>query len=251
MKSFLVVAASLCLAQAAALAADTAYTALRVVGKANGKGILDQVVELRGRSGAPEPAVWKIVLDDPKARGGVRELEVQRGQIIAERSPSGRALGARMNFNQLNLDSEGAFTIANQEAQKAGVPFDRVDYVLKSGTNAGAPIWELQLMHAGEGRVATLQIAADSGTVLLRDGLDRRVEAYPRRSNRPRPPPPPPPGDEEIYPEDRDYEDEDPRYARDGAEPVEPIRDIPSFFRRLEKRVERRGQQFKRFFVGE
>src|SRR5437867_2269029 len=100
-------AVALFLAQIAAHAAETAYTALRVVGKESGKEALNHVVELRGRSGSPDPAVWLVVLGEPRARGGIRELEVQRGKIIGERAPAARALGTAMNFNQLNLDSDG------------------------------------------------------------------------------------------------------------------------------------------------
>ena len=71
----------------AAMANDPAYTALRVVGKSRGEESLKHVVELRGRLGVPQPSVWKIVLDDPHARGGIRELEVQNGKIVGERTP--------------------------------------------------------------------------------------------------------------------------------------------------------------------
>src|SRR4051812_41545885 len=124
----------------AATAADTAYSALRVIGKRDGQDILNRVVELHGRGGSPQPSSWKVIIDEPRARGGVREIEVQRGKIVSERTPTTRGAGSTMNFNQLNLDSEGAFTIANQEAEKAGVPFDHVDYRLTSGTGGGAPV---------------------------------------------------------------------------------------------------------------
>ena len=134
MKRVLLTASLFALA-AAALADDTAYTALRVVGRSQGKDAINHVVELRGRSGSPQPAVWKVTLDEPRARGGVREIDVQRGKIISERTPAAaRTPGRTMNFNQLNLDSDGAFTVANQEAQKGGIPFDHVDYILSSGT---------------------------------------------------------------------------------------------------------------------
>lgn len=238
-------------AQFAAHAADTAYSALRVVGRQHGKDALNRVVEVRGRSGTPEPAVWKIVLDEPRARGGVREVEVQRGRIIAERTPVGGSVGAPMNFNQLNLDSEGAFAVVNQEAQKAGVPFERVDYSLRSGPRGSAPIWELQLFSRSEGEVANIQIAADSGAIVRQSGLTMRGgRPYPRYDDRSR-------ADEDRYADDREYgrprgdyrRDDDRRY--DEMEEREPIRDVPSFFRRVGQHFQRRGVQIKRFFTGE
>ena len=255
MKAVFVLA--LLLAQFAAEAADTAYSALRVVGKRRGADALNRVLEVRGRNGAPEPALWKIVLDEPRARGGIRELEVQRGQIISERTPTGRTIGSPMNFNQLNLDSEGAFTVAHQEAEKAGVPFDRLDYLLKSGTGGGAPVWELSLFRGREGQVGSMVIAADTGSVLRQDGLNLRGRPYPRQQDR-----------DQI--EDRDYvrrddlppEDEDREYIEERREVTEerheyrrrsgePIRDVPSLFRRAGRHFERRGLQIKRFFTGE
>jgi hypothetical protein len=38
-------------------------------------------VELRGERGDPVPAEWIVLLADPSARGGVRELTVANGQI--------------------------------------------------------------------------------------------------------------------------------------------------------------------------
>ena len=82
----------------AAPAQDSAYAALRVVGHSQGKEALNHVLELRGRGGSPQPAVWKITLDEPRARGGVREVEVQHGKIISERTPTaGRTAGSPMN----------------------------------------------------------------------------------------------------------------------------------------------------------
>jgi hypothetical protein len=200
-------------------------------------------------------------LEDPRARGGVREVEVQRGQIIAERTPLGKPLGTPMNFNQLNLDSEGAFTIATQEAQKAGVPFDHVDYLLKSGTRSSAPVWDLQLSSGRQGVVASLQLAADTGAILRQEGLEvRGGRPYPRTDERPAPPVydrrPEPPREDRYDREDRDYIDPDYErrdYRRDETveEAPERIRNLPSFFRRAEKHFEKRGKQIRNFFTGE
>ena len=219
-------------AAVAARAADTAYTALRIVGKKSGSATLERVVEVRGRGGAPHPEVWKIVIDDPRARGGIREVEVQRGRIIGERTPTARPLNRPMNFNQLNLDSEGVFTIANQEAEKAGVPFQRVDYTLKSGSGSGAPVWQIDLFNDGGQAVGTLHIAADSGAI-LRQELAVRERGYP-------------PEDDRAFLEDGAPGDErePPRYRRETGS------GLPGFLRRVGRHFERRGRQFENFFTG-
>jgi hypothetical protein len=218
-------------------AADTAYSALRVLGKRDGQEVLNHVVEVRGHNGTPQPATWKIVVDDPRARGGVREVEVQHGKIVSERTPTSHGMNSAMNFNQLNLDSEGAFTIVNQEAQKTSVPFDHIDYVLKAGTGGGAPVWQMELFDGSKGRVASMDIAADSGTVLRRNFDTHR-----------------PQDDDHAYLDDhhnpspsggqRDYTDNG--YSKSG----EPFRSVPDFFHRLGKRFQKRGHELENFFTG-
>src|SRR5437660_1592525 len=99
-------------AQLVCLGRETAYEALRTVGNAKGQAVLNHVVEVKGRAGNPQPETWKILIDDPAARGGVRELEVAKNQIVSERTPvksyAGAGENAVMDFGRLNLDSEGA-----------------------------------------------------------------------------------------------------------------------------------------------
>src|ERR1700676_1800241 len=52
-------------------AQDTAYKALRVVGAQRGEKALNQVTAIVGQSGRPQPAAWRVVLDDPAPGGGV------------------------------------------------------------------------------------------------------------------------------------------------------------------------------------
>lgn len=226
----------LAVAHAASADSDTAYKALRIFGKEQGESLLNRVVELRGRNGVPQPQVWKVTASDPSARGGLNEVEVQRGKIISQRTPTNRSggAGAVMDLNRLNLDSDGAFTIADQEMRQRTVPFDRIDYVLRSAT-AGAPVWQLDLFDRGT-KVATMQIAADSGTV-----LDREVFT--------------PTGPSRRESSDRDYvsSDREPRRSSNGewSQPGEPFRGVGDFFHRLGKRFERRGHELKNFFSGD
>jgi hypothetical protein len=226
--------ATACFAQAA----DTAYSALRVVGKREGQDVLNRVLELRGQRGMPEPQVWKVTLDEPRARGGVREVEVQKGKIIGERSPTSRSVGNPMNFNQLNLDSEGAFTVANQEAQKSRTPFERVDYTLKSGSNGGAPVWELELFDARAGRVGLVAIAADSGTVLHREFDRQRIAGN---------------NDRDYLDDSRDLTTRRPsdQVERDyDRERTSSSGGLPGFLNRVGRHFEKRGRQLENFFTG-
>lgn len=233
---------------------EPAYKALRVYGKKFGEQTLNEVTEVRGRSGVPQPPVWKISGRDTKARGGVREVEIQGGRIISERSPSGRdASLIPMNLNQLNLDSDGAFTVADKEMEKKRIPFDRIDYVLRTPSPRPAPVWFLDLHDGASGKVATMEIAADTGSVLSH----RELQAPIGGAN------PPPPD----YSSDRDFitpggrgdrpADRPPprRRLAEGdrawSRPGESFRGVGDFFHRLGRRMERRGDRLKGFFGGD
>src|SRR5947207_11730151 len=90
----------------------TAYEALRTVGQKLNRNFVQHVISVSGTKGNPQPETWKILLDDPHARGGVREVEVSNGQIISERTPLRSSvegsLGAVIDTAKLNLDSSGA-----------------------------------------------------------------------------------------------------------------------------------------------
>jgi hypothetical protein len=225
-------AAALAISAQLVSAADTAYTALRVVGKDQGEAVLNRVVELRGKFGAPQPQVWKITTKEAGARGGLREFEVQRGKLISQRTPVSRSVGTPMNFNQLNLDSEGVFTIAEQEAKKVSVVFDRADYTLRSGTQGGAPVWTVELFSGRKGRVGTFEIAADSGAVLRQE-----VATV---------------GNPDVASEDREFLDgEESRNGRArDEERVDESHGLPGFFNKVERHFKRRGKQFENFFTG-
>jgi hypothetical protein len=241
--------ALLCVGQLMLSAAETAYNALRVVGKQNGADVLNRVVEVRGRSGTPNPSSWKIVLNDPGARGGIRELEVQGGKIISERTPVTRSTGTPIDFNQLNLDSEGALTVVNQETQKARLSFDRIDYILQAGS--AGPQWHLELYEHGE-KIGYLDVSAESGNVVHRD-LAGRASAPPpppvvdRYAREHRVPPPAPNYVErrdrrDDYADDRDYLRDDDDYDR------RPHRSFPE---KVQNHFEKRAAQIKRFFMGD
>ena len=231
MKRFLILAAMLA-APLMVSAADTAYTALRVYGKKEGEKALYRVVELVGSNGSPQPTKWKLVVDAPEARGGIREIEVQNGRIVSQRTPVARQVGAPMNFNQLNLDSDGAFTVVNQEAQKRRVPFDRLDYTLRGGSNAGAPMWEISLFQDA-GKVGTMRIAADTGQVLEQDFSPPSRYADDRAYI-----------DEDAAPAQRNRSREE-RYDEGDEDPT-----LRGFADRVGRHFQRRGRQIQNFFTG-
>src|SRR5438067_10386433 len=61
----------------------TAYDALRVVGVHLNRDVVNHVISVTGVDGSPQPETWKILLDEPRARGGVREIEVRNGRVAS------------------------------------------------------------------------------------------------------------------------------------------------------------------------
>jgi hypothetical protein len=149
-------------------AQDTAYKALRTIGTQRGEKALNQVVSISGQSGRPQPVDWRIALDDPTARGGVRELDIVSGQISSERTPvrPAQALSKPIDLTKLNLDSDGAFRAAEQEASRNQVGFDSVSYQLAADSATGQPIWTLQIFDYEQRPVGTVRIAASNGTLV-------------------------------------------------------------------------------------
>jgi hypothetical protein len=204
MKNVFCAAIALCAGALPLLAApDTAYQALRSVGSQRGADTLKHVIEVEGRGGVPQPVVWRVVLDDPAATGGVRELDVAHGQIVAEHTPvkayGGSAQGALIDFTKLNLDSAGAFTVAEKEAQKAKIGFDSVDYTLRTGDDAN-PVWVIHMMDASQHSMGTLTLAADTGAIVGSTFGGVQPPPPPDYASGPPPAPnAPPPDNDNVY----------------------------------------------------
>src|ERR1044071_9731022 len=151
----------------------TAYEALRRVGTQFGRGALNHVVSITGVRGDPQPAKWKIILENPDGRG-VRELEVAEGKIDsgdgADWSTAGSAEGATLNVSRLNLDSSGAFAVASHIAETSHTQFATADYTLRTDER-GEPIWIVTLLSRSSRPVGIIYIGAARGTVKRTEGM--------------------------------------------------------------------------------
>jgi len=151
----------------------TAYEALRNVGTQFGRGVLNHVVSITGVKGDPQPARWKIILDDANGRG-VRELEIADGKIDSDerpdRSVAGSAEGATIKVSRLNLDSSGAFAVARHIADTSHTQFATADYTLRTDER-GEPIWIVTLLSRSSHPVGTIYIGATHGIVKRTEGM--------------------------------------------------------------------------------
>jgi len=196
-----------------AKAEDTAYKALRAVGAQRGEKALNQVVAISGQSGRPQPVDWRISLNDPAGRGGVRELDIVSGKISSERTPArpDAAGMAPVDLTKLNVDSDGAFHTAEQEASRNQVGFDSVNYRLALDAASGKPVWTLELFDYEQRPVGRVRISAANDNVLSatdwvhdRNSVTRRSHESDEEALAGPPPPPVESGNDYRQPEYRE-----------------------------------------------
>ena len=152
----------------------TAYEALRVVGTQLNRDFVNHVISVSGLDGDPQPKIWKILLDDPRARGGVREVEIANDRIVSERTPvrsvAGSSEGATIKTARLNLDSSGAYAVASHTAEKSNTRFAIVSYTLRTD-EGGDPVWIITLENQSARPVGTIYIGANRGNVTRTEGM--------------------------------------------------------------------------------
>lgn len=152
----------------------TAYEALRAVGTKFSRESVNRVISVTGVNGTPQPETWKVLIEDPRARSGVREVEVANGQVVSERTPVravvGSSEGATIKTARLNLDSSGAYAVANHTADKSNARFATVSYTLRTDEH-GNPVWIVTLQNKSSRPVGTIYIGADRGNVTRTEGM--------------------------------------------------------------------------------
>jgi hypothetical protein len=181
MYKFLVVWCGVSVLSASAWAVGgTAYMAVKAAQKSTDNSA--DLVEVIGDRGEPQPQEWKVVLRDPGARGGIREVVASGDVVISQRTPlrgySEFESQPAIALPRLNLDSDRAFAIANKQAIAKKVGFSWVDYTLRANAAGGSPLWILRLYNGMGSQVGVIQISAENGTVLapLEPGLPPPTE---------------------------------------------------------------------------
>jgi hypothetical protein len=153
---------------------STAYDALRTVGNQVNRDFVNRVVSVVGVDGNPQPSTWRILIDDPNARGGIREVEVTDGRIasnrVSSRNVTGTSQGTTINPARLNLDSSGAYEVASRTADSSHVPFALVSYTLRTNERGDAT-WVVTLQNQNRRPVGTIYIGANKGTVTRTEGM--------------------------------------------------------------------------------
>jgi hypothetical protein len=152
----------------------SAYEALKVVGTQLDRGLMSRVISVTGVDGDPQPRSWKILVEDRRANGGVREIVVKNDRIASQRVPNrsvvGSTQGNTINTARLNLDSTGAYTVASHTAETSHVTFSLVSYTLRMD-DRGNPVWIVTLEDRSRRPVGTIHIKANDGRVTRVEGM--------------------------------------------------------------------------------
>lgn len=218
----------------------SAYEALRVIGTQLNRQMVNRIISVSGVDGDPQPRVWKILVADRNANGGVREIVVEENQIVSQRVPNrsvvGSSEGATINTAKLNLDSTGAYSVASHTAHTSHVTFSSTNYTLRTD-DRGNPVWIVTLADRSNRPVGTIHIRASDGRVSRVEGMyqGRNMEQV------------------EEYTQDVDNapsEDETEEVQPEEEEADENIvkRDIKRLFRRTRADARRMFMRVKRSF---
>jgi len=152
----------------------SAYEALKVVGTQLNRELMSRVISVTGVDGDPQPRTWKILVEEGRANGGVREITVEDNRVAAQRVPNrsvaGPTEGATINTAHLNLDSTGAYAVASHTAETSHVVFTFVSYTLRTDAR-GNPTWIVTLEDRSRRPVGTIHIKANDGRVSRVEGM--------------------------------------------------------------------------------
>lgn len=159
----------LCLQSAFAGNSGSAILALRTIADQS-YAANATIVELRGERADPMPAEWRILLADPSARGGVREVSVVNGAITSERTPLKGFQNVSdmpaIQTSEVVMDANGVFESVQSHANEARVAFHWVDYTLRTDAATSKPVWTIRLYDDLGAIVGTMGIAAQGGAIV-------------------------------------------------------------------------------------
>lgn len=177
-------AAGLCAAGASA-EPMSAFQALKLLSAEQ----LKALSRVEGVDGTPTPERWYLIVHDPSAENGFKELVVNAGAIVAERGLSqfvesvgpGEVIGA----SPLKIDSDRLAKLLRDTAKASKRTVAAINYELRRESAAVAPYWKVTALDV-EGRpFGAILVSAEKGTVLAKDGF---VPEGPKGAATPEPP---------------------------------------------------------------
>lgn len=128
------------------------------------------IVEVRGVRGEPMPPEWTVLLSDPTARGGVREVVLASGRILSERAPmhgfTEIANLPAIDLQKVSLDAGNIFQNVNTQATALKVGFHWIDYTLRTDPLTMQPVWTVKLFDKMGSEIGVSRISADGSSII-------------------------------------------------------------------------------------
>jgi len=135
----------------------------------------DGILEVTGQNGSPNPAQWIIQAWNTEDPGTVHKLTVVDDQFVSDVLSVNIYEAERKEINVpmagVQLDSGGAYRIAQAYASANGKTLGHVNYSLVVHAKSTPPVWTLECLDAKGSRIGKLEILATSGTVRASPGL--------------------------------------------------------------------------------
>lgn len=133
------------------------------------------VVVVTARGGTPEPKEWLVVARDTNDLGTLHKITVANGNVISDSLSLNTYESFRQDVNidpeQVQVDSDAAFLIAQPIAAANGQIIGKADYALTVRGKDAAPIWTINCFGMNGFFMGKVVLLATDGTVLETPGF--------------------------------------------------------------------------------
>lgn len=140
----------------------------------------DVVLGVVGFSGQPTPQRWLIL--SRSDGGGLTEIAWSGGKVVDERSidrlPGQDLPDIPIDFDKVRVDSDEAFRIAWELAERNQVRFAAVHFHLRCRDRGNEPVWFLKLLGAAQDSRGVVYLSAITGDVLRAGWTVREIEEF-------------------------------------------------------------------------
>lgn len=164
----------LCVGGAFALAATEDSTALKSL-KTLPADAANRLAIIDGHDGAPTPARWHFLIEDPAAEHGVREIVVADREIVADREVSQFATQLTpedvVGKAAIKIDSDAAARLAQRYATANALPVASMNFQLRKDPLTAVPVWTVTCLDDQATTLATLVVDGRDGRIIAHDGF--------------------------------------------------------------------------------
>lgn len=133
------------------------------------------VVVVTARGGTPEPKEWLVVARDTDDLGTLHKITVANGNVVSDSLSLNTYESFRQDVNinpeQVQVDSDAAFLIAQPIAAANGQIIGKADYALTVRGKDAAPIWTINCFGMNGFFIGKVVLLATDGTVLETPGF--------------------------------------------------------------------------------